>query len=105
MAEAVVAGEPESVTLTVKPKAPATVGVPEIVPADDSVRPPGKAPELTFQLYGVVPPLAARVVEYAVPTFPEETEAVLMCTGVPAAATAMLSCCEAVCAGEEESFT
>jgi hypothetical protein len=50
LAEAVVAGEPESVTLIVKLKVPAVVGVPAIVPAAESVRPPGNAPELMFQL-------------------------------------------------------
>jgi hypothetical protein len=53
----------ESVTLAVKLKEPDAVGVPEIAPAEDSVRPPGSAPELMLQLYGVVPPLAASVIE------------------------------------------
>ena len=55
-------GEVESVTLAVKLKEPAVVGVPEIVPAAESDRPAGKAPEVMLQLYGVVPPLAAKVV-------------------------------------------
>jgi hypothetical protein len=55
-------GVVESVTLAVKLKEPAVVGVPEIVPVAESVRPAGKAPEVMLQLYGVVPPLAAKVV-------------------------------------------
>jgi hypothetical protein len=77
----------ESVTLAVKLKEPDAVGVPEIVPADDNVRPAGKAPALRLQLYGVVPPLAASVIEYAVPTCPDGTEALVICTAVTAAAT------------------
>jgi hypothetical protein len=50
LAEAVVAGEPESVTLIVKLKVPVVVGVPAIVPAAESVRPPGNAPEPMLQL-------------------------------------------------------
>jgi hypothetical protein len=60
-------GVVESVTLAVNENEPDAVGVPEIVPAEESVKPAGRAPALTLQLYGVVPPLAARVVEYAVP--------------------------------------
>jgi len=50
-AEAVVPGEPESVTLIVMLNAPAVVGVPEIVPVTaDNVRPPGNAPDVMLQL-------------------------------------------------------
>jgi len=50
-AEAEVAGEPESVTLTVKLEVPAVVGVPEITPvAAASVRPAGSEPEVMLQL-------------------------------------------------------
>ena len=63
LADAAVAGEPESLTLTVKLKVPVASGVPEIAPVEDRVRPPGKAPVPMLQLYGVVPPLAANVVE------------------------------------------
>jgi hypothetical protein len=42
----VCAGLPESVTATVKPNVPLTVGAPEITPlADPSVNPAGKLPE------------------------------------------------------------
>jgi hypothetical protein len=51
LAEAVVAGEPESVTLTVKLKVPVAVGLPEIVPVVAArVKPPGNAPEVILQL-------------------------------------------------------
>ena len=43
-------GVVESVTLAVKLNEPEAVGVPEIVPAEDRVRPAGKAPELMLQL-------------------------------------------------------
>jgi hypothetical protein len=65
---AVVVCAAASVTLAVKLNVPAVVGVPEIWPAEESVSPLGSAPALTVQVYGVVPPLAARVVEYAVPS-------------------------------------
>jgi hypothetical protein len=46
---AVAVSAEESVTFAVKGKFPAAVGVPEIEPADESARPPGKAPEETVQ--------------------------------------------------------
>jgi hypothetical protein len=59
-----------------------------------------------LQLYGVVPPLAAKVVVYAVPTCAEGTELVVICTGVTAAATVTLNAFVAVCAvGTVESVT
>jgi hypothetical protein len=63
-------GVVESITLAVNENEPDAVGVPEIVPAAERVKPAGNAPELMLQLYGVVPPEAAKVVEYAVPTCP-----------------------------------
>ena len=53
----------ESVTFIVKPKEPEAVGVPEITPAVDNVRPPGRDPEARLQEYGEVPPLASKGVE------------------------------------------
>ena len=52
-----------------------------------------------------MPPVAATVVEY--PTFcvPLGSELVVMLTGVTAAAITMLKPCDAVWAGELESFT
>ena len=65
---ALCAGELESVTFTVNELLPAVVGVPLICPELLNINPAGKLPELTDQLYGVVPPLAASVAAYAVPT-------------------------------------
>ena len=98
-------GVVESVTLAVKLKEPEAVGVPEIVPAEDSVRPPGNAPALMLQPYGVVPPLAASVVEYALPACPEGIETVLICSEATAAAIVMLTDFEVVCGVCEESLT
>ena len=42
-------GVVESVTFTVKLNEPEAVGVPEIVPLVDRLKPPGKAPELILQ--------------------------------------------------------
>ena len=58
----------ESLDLTVKVAVPAIVGVPLKTPAVDRVNPAGKGPVVTLQLYGAVPPAAARVWELAVPT-------------------------------------
>ena len=45
-------------TLTVKEKGPAVVGVPVIAPvAVFSVRPAGSAPEAIAKVYGAVPPV------------------------------------------------
>jgi hypothetical protein len=57
-------GKVESVTLAVKLNEPDAVGVPEIVPVPTAkVNPPGSAPELMLQLYGVEPPVAWIIVE------------------------------------------
>jgi len=61
--DAVWLGALESLTLTVNEEEPAVVGVPLIWPELLSVRPAGREPELSDQLYGVVPPLAASVAE------------------------------------------
>ena len=53
----------ESLTFTVKEEVPAVVGVPLICPELLKVRPAGREPELSDQLYGVVPPLAASEAE------------------------------------------
>ena len=59
-----------SVTWIVKFAGPATDGVPLIWPAELSVKPVGSVPAEMDQVYGGVPPLAARLCEYAVPTCP-----------------------------------
>jgi len=57
--------EVESVTWTVKVKAPTDVGVPEIVPTFAfNESPVGSVPNGIDQLYGVVPLLAAKVAVY-----------------------------------------
>jgi len=55
-------GSAESVTFRVTEKVPAALGVPVMTPAALSERPLGRAPEATDQVYGEVPPVAARVV-------------------------------------------
>ena len=67
---AVCAGDPESVTVTVKELVPAVVGVPDKTPAVLKVRPAGSVPVDTVQLKGAVPPDAVRVRLYAVLTAP-----------------------------------
>ena len=49
---------------------PAALGVPLSTPALVSVRPAGKAPEVTAKAYGPVPPDAVNVCAYAVPAVP-----------------------------------
>jgi hypothetical protein len=65
---AVSAGELESVTVNITLIAPAVVGVPVIAPAALRLKPSGSVVE--DHEYGVVPPIAARVCEYATPTWP-----------------------------------
>jgi hypothetical protein len=95
----------ESVTFTVTLKEPEAVGVPEMAPAEESVRPGGNEPELIPQVYGVTPPVASKVAEYASPACPDGIVVLVIWREVVAAATVMLSCALAVCAGEEESAT
>lgn len=79
-----------SVTLMVKVEVPDAVGVPVIAPDDAfKVRPAGREPVLTLHVYGVVPPVACTVAEYAVPTVPPARLDVEI-ANCPAAATAML---------------
>src|SRR5579883_2509388 len=85
-----------SVAVTVKVEVPAAVGVPPMLPSGPRLRPAGKAPLVTSQTYEPVPPLAASVVEYAVPTVPLGSDVVVIVTG--AAATVMLNALDAVCA-------
>jgi hypothetical protein len=71
---------------------PAVVGVPESKPVDATrFNPAGSVPELTLQLYGVVPPLACSVVEYAVPAVPPGSDAVMTKGGCEEVATAILN--------------
>ncbi len=61
--------EPPSVTWIVKFDVPAVVGVPLIAPVEAfRLSPPGRVPAETDQLYGAIPPVAASVWLYDVPT-------------------------------------
>ena len=57
-----------SVTRTVNVLTPVVVGVPEITPPLDKVRPAGRLPLASDQVYGGVPPCALTVTEYATPS-------------------------------------
>ncbi len=50
-----------SAACTVTVEVPAVVGVPLITPEVDNVRPAGKVPVVTVQVYGAVPPIAVNV--------------------------------------------
>ena len=57
-------GDSESVTCAVMVKLPEAVGEPLIAPvAEFKVTPAGNAPAVMAQLYGVVPPVAAKAAE------------------------------------------
>jgi hypothetical protein len=96
-------GEDESVTSTVKAEEPAVVGVPEMVPARLKVRPAGKAPDEMVQAYGVSPPVAAKVDEYAVPLVPFGSDEVVIESGCTEFDTVSASDLVALCLGEDES--
>ena len=48
---------------------PAAVGVPDSAPDDPRLSPGGSVPETNAHAYGVFPPAAASVCEYAVPVY------------------------------------
>ena len=56
--------------MTVKFDVPAVVGVPLVTPPELKDSPAGRLPLWRDQLYGVTPPVAARVWEYATPIWP-----------------------------------
>ena len=73
----VIGDEPLSATCAVKLKVPAAIGVPDSNPLPLRVSPPGNDPEARLNTNGPVPPEAASVCEYAVPTVaPGNVEAV-----------------------------
>ena len=75
-------GLPASLTWAVKVKVPALAGVPLIAPlAALSAKPPGRDPLAIAQVYGVVPPVAESVAEYATLTVPVGMEVVLITSG------------------------
>jgi hypothetical protein len=95
-----------SLTDATKLKVPVPVVVPERMPAEDKVMPAGSEPELRDHLYGVVPPVAAKVVENAAPLVAEGIEVdVIWRAGAAGAMTVMLSGLLAVWAGFSESLT
>jgi hypothetical protein len=93
-----------SVTRTVKLYVPTLVGAPEITPVPAvNDKPGGKLPELMLQVYGVTPPVAARVVEYVVPSVPLGKLVVVIFN--VSVLTVMLRLAVAVCAGFSASLT
>ncbi len=74
-----------SVSRMVTVKVPALFGVPLMAPvAEFNVMPLGKAPLLTDQLYGSLPPAAANHCEYVAPAVPLGSgDAVTMLSGEP----------------------
>jgi hypothetical protein len=99
------AGEPESLTVKVtEPLVTGAAGVPEITPvATASDKPAGSDPLLTDQAYGAVPPEAASVALYAVPTVPLGTDDVEITSGAGAMLTVRLLV--VTCCGLPESVT
>jgi hypothetical protein len=75
----------ESVTLTDTLKVPSAAGVPFITPTLDTVSPLGKP--VVSQVYGPVPPEAARLAEYATPAVPFGSDCVVIVTGMGAITT------------------
>jgi hypothetical protein len=73
-----------SCTATVNEEAPVRVGVPLMTPAPLNVRPAGSVPTETDHVYGVVPPIAARVCEYAAPAVAAGKAVVVILSGLPA---------------------
>jgi hypothetical protein len=71
----------ESVALTVKVNVPVAVVVPDMTPPALRLSPTGSVPQETFHVYGTVPPVAARTVEYCVPVSPDGRVAVPMDRG------------------------
>ena len=76
----------ESVTVTTAVLLPAVVGLPPITPVDALMLRPVGSP-VADQVYGVVPPLAATVALYAVPTTPPGSGEVVVIETVPDART------------------
>ena len=72
-----------SLASTITEKDPACVGVPLIIPEDEfKFNPGGRDPPEIAQLYGVIPPTAARAVVYGALAFPFGMDCVVMCSFV-----------------------
>jgi len=95
-----------SVTVAVNLDVPFAVGVPEIMPvAGARVNPAGNVPAVIDQVYDGVPPLAVIGFEYAVPTVPEGSVALIANVGGAAVAMTIDSWTALVCTGLSESVT
>ena len=72
-------------TVTVTLDVPGAVGVPDMAPAADMVRPPGKP--VALHASGGTPPVAANDAVYAVPTVPLAADVVVITSGAGAMVT------------------
>src|ERR1035441_483731 len=102
---AVCAEDPESVTLNVSGVAvTGVVGVPPISPVEAlSAKPAGKVPAVSCHVKAPVPPVAARLWEYATPTWPLGRDVVVIVN--VAGAMVRFKFTVAVCAEDPESVT
>ena len=91
-----------SVTVMVTLVVPYAVGVPESTPAELNTS-PGGSTVVVDQVYGSVPPVALRVVEYAALTTPAGKDVVAITTGT--GLTVSNRALVAVCGGVLESVT
>lgn len=80
---AVFFGEDESATWTVKLNCPVCDVVPESMPLLCRVMLVGNVPDESDHVYGVVPPEACSVLEYAVPAVAADNDVVVTVTLVP----------------------
>jgi|NGEPerStandDraft_6_1074524.scaffolds.fasta_scaffold167161_2 hypothetical protein len=105
LAVKVCAEEPESVTLKLSGVAvTGAVGVPLMRPVDAfRARPFGKVPAVNCHVKAPVPPVAARLCEYATPTWPLGKEAVVIIRVAGVIVNVRLTL--AVCVGVLESVT
>src|SRR5689334_4597954 len=100
---AAAAGDPESASCAVNVNEPAVVGLPVMAPVVAfNANPAGSDPVTIDHLYGVIPPLAASVVEYETPTVPlGNGDTVVIDNTVLITSVKLLV---TVAAGEAESF-
>jgi hypothetical protein len=105
VAVAVCAGVLASLTWTVIGNVPETDGVPLICPPPINTSPAGNVPDVILQLYGVVPPVAAREAEYALFTCPAAKEDVVTSSACAPAATTILKFAVALSTGALLSVT
>src|ERR1017187_10179499 len=105
LAVKVCAEEPESVTLKLSGVAvPGAVGGPPISPVEAfSAKPAGNVPAVNCHVKAPVPPVAARLCEYATPTWPLGKEAVVIIRVAGVIVNVRLTL--AVCVGVLDSVT